>query len=178
MARRPQTLADMVRTLVVFGVVVGGAFVLVPHNRKVQRTPVDYREPVAALAARSPFRPLIPVGLPPGWAANHVRTHASPVSIDIGFYDAPDRAYLSLHETAAPQASFLKGQGVSGPSGGTVTASGLVFEVRHEAAGPAHTALVANAGSGATLLLGGGASLPLLVELADQLRPTVPTPAR
>jgi hypothetical protein len=165
----------MLRTIVVFAVVVGAAYLIVPHDAGEHPASVSYRQPVRDFAAGASFTVLAPSALPPGWYANHVRETESrgvPEDLDAGFYDDPDRTYVALEESNVPARVFLRSQGLSGHPGGQVDAAGRRYEVWPGGAGPSRVALVAALPGGGTLVLDGGAPLPVLLELAQQLAPT------
>ncbi|MFI5763939.1 MULTISPECIES: DUF4245 domain-containing protein [unclassified Streptomyces] len=103
-----QTVVDMVRSLAVIGLVVGGIYLVIPHDEKADPTRVvDYR--VESLTARraAPYPVAVPVGLPPEWRATSVgysRKEAS--SWHLGFLD-PAQQYVAVEQSADASDKYI-----------------------------------------------------------------------
>jgi hypothetical protein len=177
MARRRgfETLGDWLRTLAVFAVIVAVGYLIVPHSHRDEPVSVAYRQPARYFAQQASFTVLLPSSLPAGWYANHVRTIDAGTprdGLDLGFYDDPDHSYVALEESAAPRRVFLRQQGVTGRPRGGLEVAGRHYQVWPDTTGPSGTALVGALSGGATVVLGGGAPLPVLLEVAERLVPS------
>ncbi|MFJ6794619.1 DUF4245 domain-containing protein [Streptomyces sp. NPDC091268] len=103
-----QTVWDMVRSLVVIGLVVGGIYLFIPHDDKADPTHVvDYR--VEAITARraAPYPVAAPAGLPEQWRATSVdysRKNAN--SWHLGFQD-PHKEYVAIEQSTDASEKYL-----------------------------------------------------------------------
>lgn len=95
-----QTVVDMVRSLAVIGVLVGGIYLVIPHDDKADPTKVvDYRVETLTARRAAPYPVAAPVGLPAEWRATsvaYVRKEAS--AWHLGFLD-PQRQYVAVEQS-------------------------------------------------------------------------------
>lgn len=103
-----QTVWDMVRSLGVIGLVVGGIYLFIPHDEQADPTvTVDYR--VEALTARraAPYPVAAPVGLPAEWRATSVTyERRSANAWHLGFLD-PGRQYVAVEQSTDTSAKYV-----------------------------------------------------------------------
>lgn len=161
----------MVRTLVVFAVIIVGVVVLLPtSHRSPGAAQVDYSVQLIALRHETPFHIYAPAAPPSGWVANHVRTTVprpgSPTAtLDLGFYIAAGNAYVAVEQSNAP--GWLATQLGSGALLiGPVLVDGITYQHYRDGAG--QPALVRPV-QGSLLVLDGHAPLATLESLAAVL---------
>lgn len=96
-----QTVLDMVRSLVVIGLVVGGIYLVIPHDEKADPTKVvDYRIETITARRAAPYPVAVPVGLPEQWRATSVAyTRKEASSWHLGFVD-PQQQYVAVEQSA------------------------------------------------------------------------------
>jgi hypothetical protein len=171
--RRSKSLGDMLRTLAVLGVAVGIMYLFIPHTSRggPALQSVNYQVAVHAYSSGATEPALSPSRLPTGWVCTHAQAAVAGGALSVGFYDRPDNAYVLLTESAGPRSGFLVGQGVHGPARGTVSAGGRTYVLRETRQGPDEVALELTGPGRRTVLVGGGAPVSALIELAGLLAP-------
>lgn len=96
-----QTVVDMVRSLAVIGLVVGGIYLVIPHDEKLDPTRVvDYRVETLTARRAAPYPVAVPAGLSPEWRAtsvSYVRKEAS--AWHLGFLN-PEQQYVAVEQSA------------------------------------------------------------------------------
>ncbi|MEV6956719.1 DUF4245 domain-containing protein [Streptomyces sp. NPDC051183] len=102
-----QTVWDMVRSLVVIGLLVGGIYLCIPHDDKADPTRVvDYRVEVITARRAAPYPVAAPVGLS-DWRAtsvDFVRKDAN--SWHLGFLD-PHKQYVAVEQSTDTSDKYL-----------------------------------------------------------------------
>jgi hypothetical protein len=170
--RGQETLGDMVRTVIVFLVIIVAAVAFLPKSHHPGNQQVDYSGPLQVLRAAAPFPVLAPQGLPAGWTATNVRTHVPSAadrstSFHLGFYVAAVDAYAAYEQSDAPNVeSRVLGAGAH-PTGRTDVA-GVAYQTWADNSGG--TALVGPAPGRSTVVVYGKGSAPALRTLAAALR--------
>lgn len=167
--RGKQTVRDMVLSVAVIGLVVGGIYLFVPHSGAadpVQR--VGYRVELGQARRAAPYPVVAPVGLSGSWRATSVSYDGSdPKAADwhLGFID-PDDQYTSIEQSNAAAAQFIADTTQQSRRVGEQTVSGAVWQ-RYD--GGRYRAL-ARTEHGATTLVFGTAPYGQLAQLAGALR--------
>lgn len=104
-----QTVLDMVRSLAVIGLLVGGIYLVIPHDENADPTRVvDYR--VEALGARraAAYPVATPAGLAPEWRATSVAyDHKNGNAWHLGFLD-PQKQYVAIEQSADTSAKYVR----------------------------------------------------------------------
>lgn len=171
--RRRGGAADLVRSLAVLAVVLVGVVVFVQAEDKPSATvqAVDYTVPVTVLRGAAPWPVLAPATPPPGWTANHVRTHVATASdptsmLDLGFYVKSAHAYAAVEQSDAP--GWLTTQlGTAARRTGTTDVGGVAWQTWTSSAG--QTALVRAVGASTLVVDGKSASDAVIRRLAASL---------
>lgn len=103
-----QTIRDMVLSLVVIGLVVGGIYIFIPHDEKADPTRVvDYRVETLTARRAAPYPVAVPVGLPKEWRATSVTYDGKEAkSWHLGFLD-PREQYVAVEQSADTTAGYL-----------------------------------------------------------------------
>lgn len=103
-----QTVWDMVRSLAVIGIVVGGMYLLIPHDDKADPTrTVDYRVETITARRAAPYPLAAPVGLPAQWRATSVSFERRDAHAwHLGFLD-PDKQYVAVEQSTDTSAKHL-----------------------------------------------------------------------
>lgn len=103
-----QTVRDMVLSLTVIGIVVGGIYMFIPHDEKADPTRViDYRVETLTARRAAPYPLAAPVGLPQEWRATSVgfeRKNAN--AWHLGFLD-PQQQYVSVEQSTDTTAGYI-----------------------------------------------------------------------
>ncbi|MFD9339670.1 DUF4245 domain-containing protein [Streptomyces sp. NPDC060028] len=103
-----QTVWDMVRSLVMIGLVVGGIYLFIPHDEKADPTRVvDYRVETITARRAAPYPVAAPVGLPEQWRATSVdysRKNAN--GWHLGFLD-PQKQYVAVEQSTDVSDKYL-----------------------------------------------------------------------
>lgn len=161
----------MLRTVLIFTVIIVAAVALLPRGRHPSPAPVDYAGPLQAVRAAAPFPVLAPAGLPPGWVATNVRTHVPGAgdptcTFHLGFYAARIDSYAAYDQTdAAGAAARILGPGAR--QTGLLEVAGLPYQVWADSSG--RQALVRPAAGGSELVITGRGRPEALRELAASL---------
>lgn len=165
--------ADLLRSLVVLAIVLVAVVVFVQAENKPSETvqAVDYTVPVRVLRAAAPWPVYAPATPPPGWTANHVRTHvptaADPSSLlDLGFYVASAKAYAAVEQSDA-NGWVVTQLGTTARRTGTTVVDGVTWQTWTSATGQA--ALVRPVGRSTLVVDGKSASPAIIRTLAASL---------
>lgn len=114
--RGKQTVRDMVLSMAVIGLLVGGIYVFIPHDdsksaEKAAVRTVDYRIELKTARRAAPYPVAAPQGLPDGWRATSVSYRASDDgrggAWHLGFLD-PKGEYAALEQSDAPAREFIQ----------------------------------------------------------------------
>jgi len=161
-ARKPPSFGDMIRTAVIFAVLIFGVVALLPkgHHSNTPATPVDYAGPPQIVTARAPYHVVSPHGLGPEWTPTHV-TIAVPqkgstvTTLDLGFYVSTPEAYVHLGQSDAPNWVVMQ-LGKSAKQTGTtsVVASGTEVSYQTWTDSDGQPALVGAVGSSVVVING------------------------
>ncbi|WP_199885425.1 DUF4245 domain-containing protein [Streptomyces sp. CB00455] len=103
-----QTVWDMVRSLAVIGIVVGGIYLFIPHDEDADPThAVDYRVETLTARRAAPYPVAAPVGLPEQWRATSVAFERKNANAwHLGFQD-PDRQYVAVEQSSDTSAKYV-----------------------------------------------------------------------
>ncbi|WP_251054612.1 DUF4245 domain-containing protein [Streptomyces sp. ISL-66] len=103
-----QTVRDMVLSLTVIGLVVGGIYMFIPHDEKADPTRVvDYRVETLTARRAAPYPLAAPVGLPKEWRATSVGFAAKDASAwHLGFLD-PQQQYVAVEQSTDTTAGYI-----------------------------------------------------------------------
>lgn len=165
--------ADLLRSLVVLALVIVGVVVFIQAGDKPSSTvqAVDYTVPLRVLRGAAPWPVFAPPAPPPGWTANHVRTHvptaADPSSLlDLGFYVPSVPAYAAVEQSdASGWVTTQLGHGAHRT--GTTVVGGTTWQTWTSATGQA--ALVRAVGRSTLVVDGKSASPAVIRTLAASL---------
>ncbi len=171
------TVGDMLRTLAVFGVVLGIVVVVRSASRQtgseVRRVDDELRAQVAVARAAG-LAVLAPEGLPTAWAPTSARFSTSDASVGghpllhAGFV-TPGGAFAALEESDADVGPALDPVDGSGPRpAGSVDVAGMTWDVRRSAEGV--TTLARRTPQGLVVGVSGGAPQTELETLVASLR--------
>lgn len=164
-ARGAFTGRDVVATLVLMALVVGGVYLLLPQPDSPITQPVDVDGAVEAAVASGD----VPVVLPDldGWTVTSVRRERpdeeQPASWHVG-YLTPAQAYAGLEVADGATSVWLARVTSDGTDAGTQDVDGTPWQLV-ESLDPARTSLVLEDGE-RTVVVTGSAPLDELVELA------------
>lgn len=173
-----ETLRDMLLSL---GVIVAGVLVFVALQPKNDHNPVpmvDYRSQVELLRHSATTAVTVPDPVPAGWDVNYTRVGTDGATeLHMGLVRNRER-FAQLDETTRPGQSFYTDAKVPAQAAGSVSAAGMVYEVRRS---DGHAGLVRQVAGGGVVTLsdGGGdngATYDELVALAGSLRDLPPLP--
>lgn len=175
--RGRNTFGDMIRTVVIFAVLIIGIVALLPkgHHAKNPATAVDYAGELQIVGNRAPFHVLAPMGLDQNWTPTHVtiavpQNGSTVTTFDLGFYVAKPDAYVRLGQSDAPDwAASQLGSGAR--QSGTTTVATASGEVSYQTwvDSDGQPALVGQAGS-SVVVIDGRAPAELLRTFAAALR--------
>ncbi len=165
-ARGAFTVRDVVATLVLMGLVVGGVYLLLPQPDSPITQPVDVDGAVEVAVASGDVPVLLP-DLDDGWEVTSARreraTEDEPASWHVG-YLTPAQEYAGLEVVDGATAAWRTRVTSGGTEGATQDVDGTPWQVV-ESLDPARTSLVLEDG-GRTVVVTGSAPLDELVELA------------
>lgn len=172
-ARRRGGAADLLRTLVVLSIVVIGVVVYIQAEDRPSSTvqPVDYGVQLRGLRAAAPWPVYAPPQPPPGWVANHMRTHLATAAdpsylLDLGFYVAGPKSYVAVEQSDT--AGWLATQlGPNAQQTGTTDVGGTTWQTWTEQGG--QPALVRRVGTSTLVVDGKDAGAGLIRQLAAAL---------
>ncbi|MDQ6650831.1 MAG: DUF4245 domain-containing protein [Actinomycetota bacterium] len=170
--RGRESVGDMVRSLGLVTLFVAGLLLLLPHHKQQPVKVVDYSADLATARRAAVYPVVAPEGLSPRWRATSSRVQVSdrvgePVAFHLGFVDPADH-YAALEESDGDATAFLDSHAGSKLAHlGTVDVGGQPWEQLRDGKGV--LSLVRTTGR-ATVLVGGGAGLAELRELAGALR--------
>jgi hypothetical protein len=171
-SRGSQTVRDMILSMAVLGVVVGGIWWLfIPHDAGADPVrPVSYQVELGQARRDAPFAVAVPEGLGKGWRATSVTydgARSKAVTWHLGLVDPKDE-YAAVEQSNASGDAFVRrvSQDAEPDGGATVTVGGVAWE-RWE--GSRYDALV-HRGDGVTTVVTGTAPQARLAELAAALR--------
>ncbi|MET9697977.1 DUF4245 domain-containing protein [Streptomyces sp. NPDC006529] len=162
-----QTIWDMVRSLAVIGVVVGGIYLAVPHDDKADPTVVvDYRIETLTARRAAPYPVGSPVGLGKEWRATSVTYDRRAANAwHLGLLD-PRGQYAAVEQSSDTSQKYVeKVTQKAGATGATQRVGELTYE-RWD--GPKYDALVRREQGYVTVVTGTG-SFEELGELAAAL---------
>ncbi|MFG2294833.1 DUF4245 domain-containing protein [Streptomyces sp. NPDC048603] len=162
-----QTVLDMVRSLAVLGVIVGGIYIFIPHDEKADPTRVvDYRVETITARRAAPYPLAAPVGLPQEWRATSVTYERKNANAwHLGFLD-PGNQYVAVEQSSDPSEKYLAGVTQQArATGRTQQVGGTAWELWD---GPKYDALVLK-GEGHVTVVTGTASFEQLGRMAAAL---------
>ncbi|WP_258025268.1 DUF4245 domain-containing protein [Streptomyces bambusae] len=103
-----QTVLDMVRSLAVVGLVVGGIYIFLPHDDSADPTRVvDYRVETITARRAAPYPLASPEGLSQEWRATSVSYERKNANAwHLGFLD-PENQYVAVEQSTDTAAKYL-----------------------------------------------------------------------
>jgi len=127
--RRRGSWVDMLRTMLVVLAFVVLIVLLVPRPGQLPQPKVDVTGAGSGAESQIGFRPLLPAGLPAGWAptAAETRTDAGVTAFHIGYLTA-DGLYAGVEEAASITNEWLDANDASGTPVGSVTIDGVTWQ--------------------------------------------------
>ena len=127
--RRRGTWVDMLRTMLVVLAFVVLIVLLVPRPGQLPRPKVDVPAAVTGAESQIGFRPVVPAGLPAGWAPTAVETRngAGVPVFHIGYLTA-DGLYAGVDEAASITPEWLDANAAGGKPAGDVTIDGVTWQ--------------------------------------------------
>ncbi|MFI2610212.1 DUF4245 domain-containing protein [Kitasatospora sp. NPDC018619] len=170
--RGRQTVRDMVLSMVAVGFVVWIGYLFLPHDANGDPVHVvEYRVAAASAKRAAPYPLLAPEGLPEKWRATSVgyrpadQNNGKGNAWHLGFV-TPSGQYAAVEQSDVPRDTLLADYVTGAKPDGTADVAGRAWD---RVQGDKARALVAQGGSGATVLTG-TASYEELAELAQALR--------
>ncbi|QES49940.1 DUF4245 domain-containing protein [Streptomyces venezuelae] len=162
-----QTIWDMVRSLALIGLVVGGIYIFLPHDDKADPTRVvDYRVETITARRVAPYPLAAPVGLPQEWRATSVTYKKKDAHAwHLGFLD-PDNQYVAVEQSSDPSDAYLAKVTQQATATGQQQQVGGVAWERWD--GPKYDALVRTE-QGHVTVVTGTASFEQLAKMAAAL---------
>ncbi|MFF5445245.1 DUF4245 domain-containing protein [Streptomyces sp. NPDC012888] len=136
-----QTVWDMVRSLALIGIVVGGIYLFIPHDEKADPTRVvDYRVETITARRAAPYPLAAPAGLPAEWRATSVSYEKKNAHAwHLGFLD-PEDQYVAVEQSSDTSDKYLAGVTRSAAATGQTQQVGGTAWERWD--GPKYDALV------------------------------------
>jgi hypothetical protein len=165
-ARGSFSVRDVVATLALLGLVVGGVYLLLPQPDSPVTQPVDLDGALEVAVAADDVPVLLP-DLGEGWTVTSARREQpdqeQPASWHVG-YLTPAQEYAGLEVAEAATDAWLERVTSGGTEASTQDVDGVAWQVV-ESTDPARTSLVLE-DAGRTVVVTGSAPLDELVELA------------
>lgn len=149
------TAADMVRSLLVIGVLVAIVFLAVPRPQGRIQQPVDVAQ--AAEEARAAGLPAVEPAVPDGWEPNAATFEPDPVeglpTFSVG-YLLPDESYAGVRMTTGATPGWLSGFTADGAPDGERQVAGATWQQLASEEDPRRRSLVLVEGPVTTLVTG------------------------
>ena len=169
--RKSPTFPDLIRTLVVFAVLIGGFIALLPKQKHDAVKQVDYGSDLSIFARAAGYPAIVPTPVPDGWTVTSFRGHSlrdgkTPSTMHMGMVTAAKK-YAALEETDGDPTIWIAIQTLKAPQSGSVVIDGVEWQ-RYDRKGVVSLARTA---SGFTTVVTGGAALEELETLIRSLRP-------
>jgi hypothetical protein len=166
--------ANMVRSLLVIGVIVAALIAIVPRVNNVSQPPVDVAGTSVEIARGSGWPIERPEGLPEGWKATSVRYVRSTDGLMTWHagYQSPTGNYVALEQTMDATDGWVSAQVNRARRTGDVEAAGKTWET-FVRGGKVQNSLVNRASStgGLTTIITGTGTFLELTQFAERLRP-------
>jgi hypothetical protein len=168
--------ANIVRSLLVIGVIVAALVAIVPRVNQVSQPPVDVIAKAEQVAAETGWPILAPRGLPEGWKATSVRYVRSTDGLmtwHAGYVSARGR-YVALEQTEDATELWVSAQTNRARVTGQVQAAGREWDTLVRS-GKVQNSLVhrAEAGEELTTIITGTGTFEELELFAEALAPVV-----
>jgi hypothetical protein len=151
----------MLRTVIVFGVIVIALVVFLPGKHHATKTEsVDYSTELDIVRHRAPYHVLAPMALSADWTATHVtikvpQNGSTVTAFDLGFYVKSSDAYAHLLQSNAPGA-VRQELGAKARRTGSEQLAGQSYQTWTDQHG--QPALVRTTADGSTVVVDGQAS--------------------
>lgn len=170
---------NMLRSLLVIGLLVAGLVAIVPRITEVERVAVDASSKASSAAKQTGWDVVLPAGLRTGWMPT-VATLAPGSENVLTFttvWSTPGGGDIALKEAAEPTPGWIAKSVNNGVRAGSVTVDGRTWE-RYAAESRGQVSYVLRGlGDGAlTLVATGTAPEDELKALVDSLEPVQPAP--
>jgi hypothetical protein len=168
------SVANMVRSLVVIGVIVAALIAIVPRVSSVSQPPVDVTGASVEVAKDSGWPIDRPEGLPDGWqdtSVRYVRSTGGLMTWHAG-YQSPTGNYVALEQTKDATSEWVSAQTNRARLTGHVQAAGKTWDT-YVRGGKVQNSLVHRAenASEVTTIITGTGSFAELTAFAETLRP-------
>jgi len=167
------TAANMLRSLLVVGVMVAALIAIVPRVNSVSQPPVDVAGAAAQVAKDSGWAIEAPEGLPQGWQATSVRYVRGTDGLMTWHagYQSPDGNYVAVEQTKDATDTWVSAQTNRARVTGQTQAGGVSWDT-YVRSGKLQNSLVHRGGAGAlTTIVTGTGSFAQLTAFADALKP-------
>jgi hypothetical protein len=165
--------ANMLRSLLVVGVIVAALVAIVPRVNSVSQPPVDVAGAAVEIARDSGWPIEAPEGLPDGWKATSVRYVRSTDGLMTWHagYQSPDGNYVAIEQTKAATSGWVEAETNRARVTGQTQAGGRTWDT-YVRSGKLQNSLVDKAGAGGlTTIITGTGTFAELSAFADALRP-------
>jgi Protein of unknown function (DUF4245) len=166
--------ANMVRSLVVIGVLVALLIAIVPRVNTISQPPVDVADASVEIAKQSGWPIERPEGLPDGWKATSVRYVRSTDGLMTWHagYQSPTGNYVALEQTKDATSGWVDAEVNRARKTGEVQAGGRTWTT-YVRAQKVQNSLVdpATAPGGLTTIVTGTGTFAELTAFAESLRP-------
>jgi hypothetical protein len=171
------SVANMIRSLLVIGVIVVGLIAIVPRVNTVSQPPVDVTDASVEIAKESGWPIERPEGLPDGWrptSVRYVRSTDGFMTWHAG-YQSPTGNYVALEQTQGPSALWIAAETNRARITGERQAGGRTWTT-YVRDGKVQNSLVAKGATAKdlTTIITGTGTFDELATFAASLRP-VPT---
>lgn len=171
------SVANMLRSLLVIGLVVGGLVAIVPRVSQVSQPPVDVESVAVAIAQQTQWPIEAPQGLPDGWRATsvrYVRSTGGLMTWHAG-YLSPDGRYVALEQTQDATDEWVSAQTNRAPRTGELQAAGRTWVTYVRNVKVQNSIVNRPTASGAlTTIVTGTGTFEELKTFAEALRPVRP----
>ena len=167
------TVANMLRSLLVIGVIVAALIAIVPRVNSVSQPPVDVGGVAVEVAKDSGWPIEAPQGLPHGWEATSVRYVRSTDGLMTWHagYQSPDGNYVAIEQTKDATDTWVSAQTNRARVTGQTQAGGLTWDT-YVRGGKLQNSLVHRGGAGQlTTIVTGTGTFAQLTAFADALEP-------
>lgn len=167
------SLPNMLRSLLVIGLIVLGVIAIVPRSSQTHRPTVDAAAVARTFGAAAGVAALVPVGLPgDGWRSTVATDAAGTDSVRTftSVWTTPAGKDIALRQAKSPSDAWLRTATYQGAVAGSVQVAGRSWE---RWVGPEERVSLVSKGSGdqPTVVVAGTAADPELAQFAGALKP-------
>lgn len=168
------TVANLMRSLLVVGVMVAVVFFMVPRVNTLSQPPVDVDTSAQSVLDTTHWPISVPTGLPDGWkpsSVRYVRSTGGLMTWHVG-YVTPSGTYASLEQTKDATAEWVRAQTNRAPKTGTTDIDGVAWDTYVRDLKTQNSLVHAGDGAGMlTTIVTGDATVEDLTTFAQHLAP-------